>query len=68
MNPMEWFRRTMAPQIREDSAKEVEEARKKLRETGEGSLFETVAEEEATSRAAAKAKKEKATSVRLQNP
>ena len=63
MNPIEWFRKSMAPQIREkDSEKDVEEAREKLRESGVASIFETV-EEEATSKAAVKAKKEKATSV-----
>ena len=38
---MDWFRRTMTPQTREkDSEKEIEEARKKAKESGEASLFE----------------------------
>ncbi|KAH8118688.1 ribosomal protein L22 [Phellopilus nigrolimitatus] len=39
--PMEWFRKTLTPQVREkDSEKEVEQAREKAKESGEASVFE----------------------------
>ncbi|KAL5487660.1 hypothetical protein ACEPAI_5768 [Sanghuangporus weigelae] len=40
-SPMDWFRRTLTPQTREkDNEKEIEEARKKAKESGEASVFE----------------------------
>ena len=39
-SPVEWFQRTLTPQIREDSAKEVKEARERAREVGEASVFD----------------------------
>lgn len=67
MNPIEWFRRSMSPQVREkDSTKEVEEAREKLRESGEGSLFDqddALVDDGASPDAVVKTKKQKATSV-----
>lgn len=62
MNPLEWFRKTMAPQVREkDSEKEIEQAREKLRESGEGSIFDTF--EEKPLEKIVKAKKPKADTV-----
>lgn len=40
-SPVEWFQRTLSPQIREqDNKKEVEEARERARASGEASVFD----------------------------